>query len=727
MKKIILFTLLLIHSFAIAQNEYFEHTVSKGETLYQLSRKYNVKIGQLYNLNPSIEGDLIRIDQILLIPKNPTSTPTQTQDENFIYHIVESGETKYGLQRKYGLRIHQLESDNPHIIDMLQAGHRIRIRKSLIKNNTYLTANQPEPTGNNIHVVTKGETLTAIAKHHNVSLNELVTTNSANLGEFLQIGQQLVIPGQQRSVEPPHDNLVHIVQSGETKYGLSKRYHTTIETLERLNPQTIPMLKAGHTIILPTSPSHPIVQNQETIEILQESEESSDNYPEISTDLTETNYIEQEKIIDKEVEVSVQIDDPATENPENPTSETTNLKYINYEVQPKETLYGLARKAQMTQDQLINLNPSLQDGVFTGMVIKMPSDIEQPPVSFIDAEITVLTPSTIKRQDKKLLFALPFEFSDYEKNRLNTSLDEFMEFYSGALIAIDSIKKLGVDIQLDLINTNTTEISNDYLQVSEPDLIIGVPSKNNVKINEKIPFIYPFDDLNVNSEILIRPIPPTEFRIKTILEFLDRKKANIIAISDLEKVYNKELISQNLPDTKFLQLIDRTTPDSDNFKSLLDKRKRNYIILDTDRTSLFLSTTNMLLQESTDYDIQLVIIEDSPIIERQEVSLIRLRLLKTLYSTLYTQPENKNSSFHKSYFKENKVLPSNHASRGFDITLDVLLRSLQDKTFIESLESQTTQQNRHKFKYKKTGEGQYQNKNMYILYYDTDSDSKPAE
>src|SRR5690606_7901505 len=62
--------------------------------------------------------------------------------------------------------------------------------------------------------------------------------------------------------------------------------------------------------------------------------------------------------------------------------------YIDYEIQPKETLYGLSKKANLTQDQLIALNPSLQEGVRIGMIIKMPSHIGQSSSNITSAATT---------------------------------------------------------------------------------------------------------------------------------------------------------------------------------------------------------------------------------------------------------------------------------------------------------------------------------------------------
>ncbi len=44
------------------------------------------------------------------------------------------------------------------------------------------------------HTVAKGETLTSIAKHYNISINDLKTANKIDNERRLQIGQILSVP-----------------------------------------------------------------------------------------------------------------------------------------------------------------------------------------------------------------------------------------------------------------------------------------------------------------------------------------------------------------------------------------------------------------------------------------------------------------------------------------------------------------------------------------------------
>lgn len=107
-------------------NRYIYHTVEKKETLYSLSKKYNVTLEEIYELNPEAK-DGLKKDQILRIPKK--SSPQPSLDKNYRYHIVQKDETLYSLSKKYDVSIQQIEYDNPQIVGRaLKIGEELRFK-----------------------------------------------------------------------------------------------------------------------------------------------------------------------------------------------------------------------------------------------------------------------------------------------------------------------------------------------------------------------------------------------------------------------------------------------------------------------------------------------------------------------------------------------------------------------------------------------------------------------
>jgi len=173
---------------------FYLHTVKPGETLYSISRAYNVLQKDVVFNNPdAFEG--IKIGQELKIPVNANDTPTgnMLQSAQFIYHITEKGQTVYWLTQNYNISQDELFKYNPELEHSeLQAGQVVTIPK---KTNGAVPHTEPK-YAHIVHTVKRGETLFSIARNYNVNLNEVFEINpeiKAN-DPRVRSGQQIKIP-----------------------------------------------------------------------------------------------------------------------------------------------------------------------------------------------------------------------------------------------------------------------------------------------------------------------------------------------------------------------------------------------------------------------------------------------------------------------------------------------------------------------------------------------------
>ncbi len=320
---------LLSFKFLTAQEKLIEHTIVKGESVYAISKKYGVTIDAIFELNPS-STDIIYPGDILRIPDTDSTAAlqnnTSSDNSDFIDYQVKRGETKFGLSKRFGVSIAMLEEQNPHIINMLQTGHIIKIDKTL--------KSKPRASNTNEHIVVKGETLWGISKQYAVNLDALIAANSDELSEFLQIGQALILPDD-NTINQSSSEGQYIVKRGETKYGLAKRFNMTIAELEENNPQIIPMLMAGHKLDVTNTTS-------------------TNETPAIVTNVIEEPESEINEV-DKEEEEEEELAETAdSETKLNPIESNTDDVYVDYIIQPQETLYSLSKKANLTIGELIN-------------------------------------------------------------------------------------------------------------------------------------------------------------------------------------------------------------------------------------------------------------------------------------------------------------------------------------------------------------------------------------
>ncbi|WP_147634364.1 M23 family metallopeptidase [Treponema pectinovorum] len=130
------------------------HTVEKGETLYSISKKYEVSVKELVNAN-KIEGTDIKIGQKLVIPvlqdkneKDSASNPT-----NLSYYTVKKGDTWYAISRLYSVSVNELyKLNNSNESESLKIGQKIIV--PLKENKNTVVASQPEVKTPNSQVIT---------------------------------------------------------------------------------------------------------------------------------------------------------------------------------------------------------------------------------------------------------------------------------------------------------------------------------------------------------------------------------------------------------------------------------------------------------------------------------------------------------------------------------------------------------------------------------------------
>ena len=117
----------------ISGKNYFLHTVKKGETIYSLSKAYNVPSLLILSCNNKKDHNL-KIGELLKIPKDIEQT------EDNIYYCLKQGETLFGVYRKTGTKVRKLLKANPELkrIDDIPLGTYIKIPKKYIKNKSFL-------------------------------------------------------------------------------------------------------------------------------------------------------------------------------------------------------------------------------------------------------------------------------------------------------------------------------------------------------------------------------------------------------------------------------------------------------------------------------------------------------------------------------------------------------------------------------------------------------------
>ena len=128
--KLIFFFFLILGFLTFSQStpdRFIVHKVKKKETLYSLSKIYNISIETIKEYNPLIDKIGLKRKMKLQIPffKNKPVVEALPELVNYKKYIVRPKETKWRLAYEYGLKISDLEKINPEIVSGLKVGQQI--------------------------------------------------------------------------------------------------------------------------------------------------------------------------------------------------------------------------------------------------------------------------------------------------------------------------------------------------------------------------------------------------------------------------------------------------------------------------------------------------------------------------------------------------------------------------------------------------------------------------
>ncbi|MES2567823.1 MAG: LysM peptidoglycan-binding domain-containing protein [Bacteroidota bacterium] len=270
-----------------------------------------------------------------------------------------------------------------------------------------------------IHKVEKGQSLYAIAKIYSIDVNSILAENDDAI-DGLKAGQELKIPVEsllpkQALVIDTNKYVYHRIAKGETVYGITKKYSIDEKKLASYNPTLPGGLKEGEYLIV--------------------GEKKKSN----------------------------------STKPLNSGSVNLSSSYETYTVLQGETLYGISKKVNVSQDELIKLNPELQNGVKQGQTLKIALKKASAVVSVPTLVSTTLSPSAPvdtallhkpKKNQYHIGLFLPFKLAESESiniDELAKAESSFpptqalaLDFYSGFKKAVDSLtaKEFEVNIHL---------------------------------------------------------------------------------------------------------------------------------------------------------------------------------------------------------------------------------------------------------------------------------------
>jgi LysM repeat protein/ABC-type branched-subunit amino acid transport system substrate-binding protein len=173
-----------------------------------------------------------------------------------------------------------------------------------------------------------------------------------------------------------------------------------------------------------------------------------------------------------------------------PVQQTTapDTTFFIHKVEAGQTLYSIAHKYNVTEEAIIKLNPEAKSGIRIGQELKIPG--KSPAIG-----IPVIAPVAgdtlyrgIKKAEYNVAFMLPLQLWNVEnintdlvisgKEQLNPKMEAAIQFYQGAMLAVDSMRRRGMKVNIrvyDMDDGDSAKVQSilDKPEFANTDLIIG--------------------------------------------------------------------------------------------------------------------------------------------------------------------------------------------------------------------------------------------------------------
>ena len=177
------------------------HTVAQGQTLYSISKLYNTTVDEIIKFNPG-SAEKLSIGQKLIIPSNSKETAKAKDGKNTKRHTIQPGETLYRLSKMYNITTDELCAANPGLsISNFRAGETIVIPvKGNETDTTQAAATAPlvkdekRPVIVGTHKVQRKESIESICKDYGITVEELIEANPTLQNRKLKRKMVLNIP-----------------------------------------------------------------------------------------------------------------------------------------------------------------------------------------------------------------------------------------------------------------------------------------------------------------------------------------------------------------------------------------------------------------------------------------------------------------------------------------------------------------------------------------------------
>lgn len=291
------------------------------------------------------------------------------------------------------------------------------------------------------HKVKSGETIYSIAQEYGTTESAIYRLNP-DAKNGIGANTIIILPRSSNVISNSGATSVtfkeHRVKRKETLFSISQEYNVSQDEIKKYNKELYSrQLKKGEKIRIPITPKGSTTTVSETTEntdISTHTVEPKETIYGIARKYN-TTIAELKKLnpgLDKNITIGTALNVPDVSTTESATID--NEKYDLYEVQPKEGFYRLKVKLGLSEEDIVALNPYAKDGLKDGMILKIP---KENSVGITEKATPVNLENYIaNKSEKNIALLLPFQLQEADPDSTEANED---------LIKSNSVLRISLD------------------------------------------------------------------------------------------------------------------------------------------------------------------------------------------------------------------------------------------------------------------------------------------
>ncbi|NLS90213.1 peptidoglycan endopeptidase [Bacillus subtilis] len=174
--------------------------VKKGDTLWDLSRKYDTTISKIKSEN-HLRSDFIYVGQTLSINgKSTSSKSSSSSSSSSSTYKVKSGDSLWKISKKYGMTVNELKKLNGLKSDLLRVGQVLKLKGSSSSSSS--SSSSVSTSSTSTYKVKRGDSLSKIAKQYGTTVSKLKSLNGLK-SDVIYVNQVLKVKGTSTSSSKP--------------------------------------------------------------------------------------------------------------------------------------------------------------------------------------------------------------------------------------------------------------------------------------------------------------------------------------------------------------------------------------------------------------------------------------------------------------------------------------------------------------------------------------------